>query len=466
MTERRGTVRGALRLLREPVPEEKKQLMRERWEALDPRWRTPAQGFGQKATGCGATIGVHPRCDFDCTGCYLGSEANRIRPIGQDETRRQLRDLRAWLGPKGNVQITDGEVTLLPEDELIDLLRYARSLELIPMVMSHGDSFRRRSGLLPRLMVEGGLTELSIHIDSTQRGRLGYKDTIHELALDPLREEFAEMIRFVRRTTGRPLRAAMTLTLTRDNLDAVPHVVDWCLRNRDAFGLLSFQPLAQVGRTRDGLEGVAMDELWERILGVLSSYGLEGPGPLGFGHPECSRIEALGVYERDGERPRVFPIVRGGHPEDFEIMQGFLARGLGGINYRDDTTLERVCRTAGVLLVDPDWFLGPVVVWLRKRVAELGTSLPGLVADGIRGRLRLGAFSVVSHHFMSPAELETETGRERLEACVFRLPIDGEMVPMCRVNAGGVRESFYTGSRSIPHESVLSTSSRIEDLRA
>ena len=118
----------ALGLLREPIPEEKKRLMRDRWESLDPRWRFPIQGFGQKATGCGATIGVHPRCDFDCTGCYLGSEANRIKPVGRDEAFRQLDALRAWLGPKGNVQITDGEVTLLPLDELIGILRHARAI--------------------------------------------------------------------------------------------------------------------------------------------------------------------------------------------------------------------------------------------------------------------------------------------------------------------------------------------------
>jgi hypothetical protein len=119
------------------------------------------------------------------------------------------------------------------------------------------------------------------------------------------------MIRAVRKSTGRTLRAAMTLTITRDNLPEVPEIVDWCLRNHDAFGMLSFQPLAQVGRTREDLTGVSAAELWDAIMPVLASYGLDqaGRGPLGFGHPDCSRIEAMGVYERAGERPRLFPIV-------------------------------------------------------------------------------------------------------------------------------------------------------------
>jgi len=44
---------------------------------------------------------------------------------------------------------------------------------------------------------------------------------------------------------------------------------------------------------------------------------------------------------------------------------------------------------------------------------------------------------------MSPSELTTEVGRARLAACVFRLPHNGEMVPMCAMNAGGVRDEVY-----------------------
>ncbi|MGH7856680.1 MAG: hypothetical protein ACREQY_05060, partial [Candidatus Binatia bacterium] len=65
-------------LLLEPVPEEKRELLAARWQALDPRWRDPLQGLGRQSTGCGATIGLHPACDFDCEGCYLGAGANAV----------------------------------------------------------------------------------------------------------------------------------------------------------------------------------------------------------------------------------------------------------------------------------------------------------------------------------------------------------------------------------------------------
>ncbi|HEV7515813.1 MAG TPA: radical SAM protein, partial [Thermoanaerobaculia bacterium] len=136
--KRQPVLRRAWELLKDPATPEKRRIMAERWAALDPALRLPGQGLGQKATGCGATVGIKPRCDFACTGCYLGSEANRIPDLPTEAIYRQLDELRRYLGPKSNVQITDGEVTLLPVEELIAVLRYAREIGVIPMVMTHG----------------------------------------------------------------------------------------------------------------------------------------------------------------------------------------------------------------------------------------------------------------------------------------------------------------------------------------
>lgn len=432
-------------LFRDPVTAEKRRLLAERWAGLDPALRLPGQGLGQKATGCGATVGIQPRCDFACTGCYLGREANRIPALPTAAVLAQLEDLRAWLGPKSNVQVTDGEVTLRPAEELVEILRHARSIGVAPMVMTHGDNLRRRPGLLERLMVEGGLSEVSIHVDVTQRGRDGYPRPASELELMPLREEFAAMIRAARRATGLPLRAAMTLTVTAGNLPQIADVVRWAVAHRDAFSLLSFQPLAQVGRTRKDLAGVTADELWGEIGRATAELGLDlpGPGPMHFGHPACTRFVPLLVVERPGEGPRLFQLIRD-RPEDVAVMEEFWRHGLGGIAFRDDRPLERLARGAGVLCTAPGWFLGRVRRWADTRLREeAGTSLGRLLLDAMRGRVRLDGITLTSHHFMSPAELATDLGRDRLAACVFRLPHQGEMVPMCTMNAGGMRETIY-----------------------
>ena len=137
---------------------------------------------------------------------------------------------------------------LRPVGEIIELLKYARKIRLVPMIMTHGDHFRRQPGLLEQLMVEGGLVELSIHIDTTQRGRLGepYRRARREAELMPLRDEFARIIPAARARTKRPLRVASTVTVTRGNLGEVRDIVTWFVRNADAFRLVSFQPAAQI----------------------------------------------------------------------------------------------------------------------------------------------------------------------------------------------------------------------------
>jgi len=442
-----GSLRRSVALFRDPVTTEKRRILAERWAELDPALRLPGQGLGQKATGCGATIGIQPRCDFACTGCYLGAEANRIPALPTAAILRQLDEMRRWLGPKSNVQITDGEVTLRPTGELVEILGYARSIGIIPMVMTHGDNFRRQPGLLERLMVEGGLTEVSIHVDITQRGRDGHKAPRSELELMPLREELSGMVREARRRTGRTLRAAMTLTVTQENLPQIADVVRWLIRNRDAFSLVSFQPLAQVGRTRKSQRGVTADELWTEIAKGTKDFGLDvrGAGPMHFGHTDCTRFMPLLTLERSGGDLRVYQFMRD-EPEDVAVMSEFFARGLGGMAFRDDRPLELAARALGFIRTDPRWLLGRVRRWAAERFrTEAQTSLGRLLVDVLRGQLRLGGFTLTSHHFMNPAELQTEVGQARLAACVFRLPYEGKMVPMCQMNAAGVRERFYAG---------------------
>lgn len=442
-------------LLRQPIPEEKRRLLRDLWEGLsDDLRRLPGQGLGRQTTGCGATIGVMPRCDFDCRGCYLGADANAAAPLPDEAVLAQLDHLRQALGPKGNVQITDGEVTLSPRPELLRIVRHARAVGLIPMLMTHGDTFRRQPELLRELVSTAGLTELSIHVDSLQRGRREpYASARSEAALMPLREELAGHLRQVRRDTGVRLRAAMTLTVSEDNLAEVPAVVRWTLANRDVFVLISFQPLAHVGRTRGDLRGVAVDRLWARIDEALAPLGAAagpgGPGTFQVGHPDCTRMQMLLLVETPGRPLRAIPLARPWSRRDQEVIEGYFARDLGGVVFRDDPPFHRLARGVGFFLQAPGWLLGPALRWAHARLREAGVRPIPLLAQLLLGRARIDPFTVVSHHFMTAAELATPRGKERLDACVFRVPVAGELRPMCEVNANGLRDRVYRiGRRS------------------
>jgi hypothetical protein len=129
------TLRPLLAAFRTPVPGETRRALAAAWARVPVRLRTARQFLGRQYAGCGATIGAMPRCDFACRGCYLGATANRVPAASLDEVKQQLARIRAWLGEGGNVQLTDGELTLRPEGELIALIRHARALGLVPMLM-------------------------------------------------------------------------------------------------------------------------------------------------------------------------------------------------------------------------------------------------------------------------------------------------------------------------------------------
>jgi uncharacterized radical SAM superfamily Fe-S cluster-containing enzyme len=398
------------------------------WERVPRSFRGLTQFMGRQYAGCGATIGAMPKCDFFCTGCYLNADANRARRAPLSEIKQQLQQIRAWLGPCGNVQLTDGEISLREESELIEIIAYARRLGLVPMLMTHGETFRRRPGLLERLMEKGGLTEVCIHVDTTQRGRRDAYQAAHtEAELDGLRTEFAQLIRSARARTGRRLEAASTVTVTQHNLDGVPGIVRWFLANADAFKMVSFQPLAVVGRTDRSLKAVAADELWQRIAeGAGDDMIRRGEGWLG--HPACSRfVQGLAIRRRNGVA--FIPLYRRDQVDEMRTLNELLDR-LGGVSFRLDN-YAHAWRRAGRIAVRHSGFI-------------IGRLLPAFVRLLRRARsFRANYFCIVSHHFMSAAEMKTAQGEERLAACAFRVPINGRLEPMCAVNALGLREAYY-----------------------
>ncbi|MBI1852244.1 MAG: radical SAM protein [Planctomycetes bacterium] len=446
------TLQRAWTAFRHPVHPENRRSLAEKWAELPARFQRPEQMFGRHGEGCGATMGAMPRCDFACTGCYLGAEANQIPAEPVEAVKKQMRLLRERLGRWGNLQLTDGEITLRREDELIDLLRYARGVQLIPMLMTHGDTFRRRPGLLDRLVAQGGLEEVSIHVDTTQRGRKGaeWRRACDEADLNPLRDEFAQMIRDVRRKTGKRLRGATTVTVTRENLAGVPAIMQCAVRNADAFSLISFQPIAQVGRTIDGLGGgVDVDELWMRIAeGVYGSAARTTEllqGQMWFGHSACNRY-VPGVVatpaQGDGE-PRFHPVRLLDDPVSARITGEFFDRW-GGLTFRPDGRAEAVARLLGVLSRTPGFFLRNLPPYLRHWLRRLDAQHPfRFAARVLAGRVKLGGLMIMSHHFMSREQAESPLGQERIRLCVFKVPYGNRLVSMCEANALGVREAHY-----------------------
>jgi len=406
--------------------------------------------YGRNEEGCGATIGAMPRCNFSCQGCYLGEEANHIPEVGVQELKEQMLLLRSYLGPWGNLQLTDGEVTLRKEEELIELLLYAKEIELIPMIMTHGDTFRKDPELLYRLVTKGYLREVSFHIDSTQRGRYGedYRYANSELELIPLREEFANLIRSVKKETGFTLRAASTVTTHRGNVEEVPELVQWYMKNSDAFRIVSFLPMAQVGRTETELGDISHEEVWDKI-----KQGLSGTTPAGrnysdktqwwMGHPDCNRF-LFGFVKLNKDSSPTYRRLSIAEDSNDKLFLEEIYRRWPGLTIRASSKLGILTQFFSMLKTSPKLFLIYMPKFLSSIFRELEPNgLLSLAWNLLTGQEKISRFTIVTHNFMNSEELSSEVGQERLASCSFKVPFNGELVSMCEMNATGKRSQFY-----------------------
>ncbi|MCG8454943.1 MAG: hypothetical protein MI919_01580 [Holophagales bacterium] len=442
----------------QPIDAEKRRLLEARWNELPEELRVPWQVVGQSFTHCGYLMGPS-YCSFGCSHCYLPPNANRAPLPSHEEMKAQIEANRALLGHGGNFQITGGDVVDAywragRAGELVEVIRQAVDVGLVPMLMTHGQKLLEHPDYLDRLVVEGRLRKLAVHIDITQAGRPGFpiREVRSERDLHPLREQFVKLIRSSQRRTGVRFFAAHTLTVTSRNLGEVGELIRWLLADRErlrAFRMLSLQPEADVGRTRGvaapaSAQGNAGDNAratpeacWAEVEKAL---GQElGHDNLWFGDPSCSRMATVLLL---GTRPPLDAL-----PSDprSRAIREEVRQVFAGVGATGHDRLEALLRRSSLLARRPTLALR-LLAYARHRLREEG--IPMLEALRALGTGRVAALNVVQHNFMDAAEVRAggpEVER-RLRACSFRGAVPGpegwQAVPMCQLNAGK-REELY-----------------------
>lgn len=437
-----GTLWEGLRRLVEPVDAEKRDVLAARWSELPESLRRSNQVVGRHLTHCGYTMGA-AYCSFGCTHCYLPRNANRAPLPTLDEMREQIDANHDLLGDFGALQITGGDVLDAywradRSDELVQIIRYATSRRLVPMLMTHGQVLLDHPAYFDELVASGGLTKVALHIDMTQAGRPNYpiKAIRSEADLHPLREQFVELIEGVRRRTGRSISAAHTVTVTERNMDSIGEIVRWLCadtRRLRVFRMLSLQPEADVGRTRYSEAPVTPERVWAAV-GRAVDLELDREALL-FGHPKCSSMSTVLVGD-DGLRVDTMPRSAAGDRFRAELLRVF-----GGVGSRGASHWVANAQRIGLLLRHPSF------LWTTLRfVASLGRTVGArrvtrLVGGLLRGRV--APLNVVMHNFMSAdevAEPRTPEVEDRLNACSFRGAVrdaDGSWraVAMCAMNS-------------------------------
>ncbi len=422
-----------------PINVETKELLRQRWQQLPENLKTPRQVVGQHWVQCGFITGPS-YCSFGCTHCYLPKDANHQEQPTVDKIKQQLDANRKLLGHGGHIQITGGDVVdayikTNCFDDLIEIVRYTNEIGLVPMLMTHGQSLLEKPERLYRLVLEAGLRKISFHVDMTQAGRKGYpiKQLDRESDLNPLRDLFTALILKTRKQTGKRLVGAQTVTVTERNINSISDILIWQMsspKNLSAFSTISFQPEADVGRTRFSERPVTPELVWEKVCDGTGKNLIRDA--LHFGHPDCSSIAMLIVDTRTN---RIIDLMQPSEP-----MQKFwqtLLKQFGGIGGRGQNSFVALLQKMIVLAKHPS-----IIARLFEYAFSILKNEPSrlkLVASAVQGHV--GAYKIVMHNFIDAKKLENpdEITQAKLTACSFRgaIKIDGDWqaVPMCMTNA-------------------------------
>ena len=425
---------------RHPIAGEKADVLRRRWAELPAELRTPNQISGRHLTHCGFTLGAS-YCSFHCTHCYLPKNANDVPIPSLAQMKEQIDANRRLQGPGGGLQITGGDVADAywragRPGELVEIVRYAYSIGLVPMVMTHGQAFIEHPEFLEELVVEGGLRQVAVHVDMTQAGRHGFPigRIKTEADLHPVRAAFTELARSIRRKTGAPLEFAHNCTVTQRNLEHVPEIIRWFLADPERtriWRMLSFQPEADTGRTIFSKKPITSAGVWEKIR-EGTRLPLRRDATI-FGHPDCNSWASLLIARPSGQYAPLLP-----DDAKWDAILGLVLERIGGLSLVTDDAGTPPWRLAGVLTQNP--------LLALRLAAYLGAHLlsgkmpRSVLAAMLKGEVH--TLGVGMHNFMDAAKTATAGSdpviKARLDSCVFKGAVkqNGEWVgvPMCKMN--------------------------------
>ncbi len=432
--------RARWRAFLHPINPEKQRVLDERWASLPPELKTPNQVSGRHLTHCGFTLGAS-YCSFHCTHCYLPKNANDVPIPSLADMKEQIDANRRFQGPGGGLQITGGDVADAywragRQEELVEIAHHTCAVGLVPMLMTHGQTLLEHPEFLERLMVEGGLRQVAVHIDITQAGRHGFPigRVKSEADLHPVREAFTELGWRLREKTGLPLELAHNCTVARRNIDGVPEIMRWFLaepRRTQLWRILSFQPEADTGRTIFSEQPITPALVWERLC-----EGVKLPlrrDVTIFGHPDCNSWAPLLVSRRDGEYCALLP-----DDAKWDALLGRILARTGGLSLVTDDAGTAPWRLLGIFLRNVD-ITARLAMRLTAHVMHgkvPRTMLPAILAGEVH------TVGIGIHNFMDAAAVARADAdpviKSRLDACVFKGAVkqNGEWVavPMCKMN--------------------------------
>ena len=361
---------------------------------------TPNQILGRTQTiGCVA-VEITQKCNLDCTLCYLSEHSQQVSDIPLEEVYRRLDQVLEEFGPGTHVQITGGDPTLRKHKELVEIVRYTRSLGLYPALFTNGIGATRK---LLTALADAGLADVAFHVDTTQE-RAGY-DT--EVSLHEIRREYLE------RARGLGLMVIFNTTVHLGNREEVPDLIDFFIQHAEEIGLVSFNLQAETGR------GV-----WGSREEAFNHHSLRAP------------------LEEAAGRELPWDTVRVGHHGCHSYLPLLVVNGKLHVALDDERLVAELLKVAPTISTDRHrsrfaifWRYFAIALktpslWMPG-ISYFGRRIRQMLPDVIRARGKVHKLTFFMQNFMDAGELD----QERIDACSFMVMTADGPVSMCEHNA-------------------------------
>ena len=362
------------------------------------QWQ-PHQTAGRRWPVACVSLEITQRCNLDCTLCYLSDAAEAVRDFPLEEIFRRIDMIVQHFGPGTDVQVSGGEPTLRPREELLAIVRRLTQLGLRSSLFTNGIKASRE--LLLELTA-AGLNDVAFHVDMTQQ-RQGYAS---ETELNALR------LQYIDRARGLPISVFFNTTVHAANFDDVAMLTAFFVAQADVVRFASFQLQAETGRGVLGArhELINNDSVAKRLqrgAGVALKFNV-----LTAGHHDCNRTAVLLVAH--GRAYDAFA--------DAEFIRRFMRETAHlridrGTPWRALKSLLAACLSRPALAV-------AAVGWAAATAWRLR-------ADLWPARGRVHKLTLFTHNFMDARQLDAQ----RVDACVFMAMTQDGPLSMCAYNA-------------------------------
>ncbi len=356
------------------------------------------QSMGRRfAMGCVA-LEVTQRCNLDCTLCYLSDHSEAVRDLPLPELFRRIDMIRDHYGPNTDVQVTGGDPTLRPRDELAAIVARIRDRGMRPALLTNG--IRATPDLLAQLG-QAGLVDVAFHVDMTQ-GRAGFAT---EAALNAIRLDY------IARAAGLELAVMFNTTVFDGNFSQIPALAGFFVAQAAQVRLASFQLQAATGR---GTAGASTTPITIESVSAQLRAGTGAPLRLAMpvGHGGCNRYAMTAVV--NGAVHDLY--------DDDAVLAGLLDAS-AGTEFDRRRPWRAVAALAGALLARPG-VVARTLPWATRKLWAMRRDL-------LAARLRVHKLSFFLHDFMDAGCLDCE----RIDACVFSVATAAGPVSMCLHNA-------------------------------